>query len=93
MLWNGNSHTKPVFEARMLNLQVRFDDLELAAESRVLALGSQDAAQKRRESHDRVQRAIGCLPHQIRNRRQGVEQKMGIELSSPCAQFCLSGQF
>ena len=60
----------------------RYDsiDLELAAERREFAFGSQHAAQQRRQPHQRLERARRRRLNQVADRRQRVEEKVRIDL-------------
>ena len=81
-----------MLEARLLDIQVRLDDVQLASERREFAFGSEHAAQQGRQPHQRLQRARRRRLDQIANRRQRIEQKVRIDLRAERAQLGFCGQ-
>src|SRR5689334_4492569 len=54
-----------MFEASALDIEIRLDEVELAAERRELAFRSENAAKQRREAEQRVERSGRCRLNQI----------------------------
>ena len=78
---------QPMLEARALDIEVRLDDVQLAAERGEFAFGSEDAAQQRRQPQQRLQRARRRRLDQVADRRQRIEQEVRIDLGAERAQL------
>ena len=80
---NVDVHAQALLEPGAFDVEVRLHHLELAAERRELSVGSQDAAQQRRQLQQRLECAWRRGLDQVADRRQRVEEEVRIEL---CAQ-------
>ena len=78
-----------LLEARVLDVEVRLDQLELASERGELAFRAQHAAQQRRQAHQRLERAGRRRLNQIADRRQRVEEEVRVDLRAQRPQLGL----
>ena len=84
---NVESDAQALVEARALDVEVRLDEIHLAAKRRELGLGSEHAAQQRRQPHQRVERAAWRRLNEIADRRERVEEEVRIDLRAQRAQL------
>jgi hypothetical protein len=83
-------HAQPLLEARLLDVEVRGNQIDLVAQRRELRRRSpQDAAEHARQLHQRVERARRRVLDQIADRRERVEEKVRMELRAQRAQLRL----
>jgi hypothetical protein len=78
---------QPMLEAFALDVQIRFDEIELASERRELALRSQHRAQQRRQAHERLERPRRRCLNEVADGGQRIEQEMRIDLSPERSQL------
>ena len=83
---------QPMLKARLLDIEVRLDDVQFASERREFAFGSEHAPQQGRQTHQRLQRARRRRLDQVSDRRERIEQEMRIELRAERAQLGLRRQ-
>ena len=85
-------HPQAIFEPGVLDIQVRLDQLQLAAERRELAFRSQHAAQERGQPHQRRERARRRGLDQVADGGERVEQEVRVDLGAQRPQLGLAGQ-
>jgi len=75
-----DAHAQALFETLALDVQVVLHELQLSAERRELALGTQHAAKQRCQSQQRAQGPGRRGLDQVSDRRQRVEEEVRLQL-------------
>ena len=74
-------HPQPVLEARLLDLEVHLEELELAGERHELRrVGLEAAAEELLEARDRERRRVPVAEDERQDAVESVEEKVGVEL-------------